>query len=161
MNVFNAGAGEEQGFQVNGGLIPTPEKTRLTSDAKGARGPSVNRDLNWMSVSAITSLGFEPARDHIDGNGWRTNPPTLGCIDLPLVTRCHARNPGGVRALSSLEEELYYLEMLAKQLMLLAAEFGYFSKRALKSLNNQTDFDSATTENRQGERSRVGWTCGD
>ncbi len=39
MNIFNAGAGEEQGFQVDGGLIPTPEKTRLTSDAKGRGAP--------------------------------------------------------------------------------------------------------------------------
>jgi hypothetical protein len=32
---------EKQGFQVEGGLIPTPEKTRPTSDAKGTQGPSV------------------------------------------------------------------------------------------------------------------------
>lgn len=56
-------------------------------------------------------------------------PPTLGCIDLPPVTRCHARNPGGVRTLSSLGEELHYLEMLAKQLMLLAANSAIFQTR--------------------------------
>jgi hypothetical protein len=75
VNVFDAGAGEEQRFQVDGGLIPTPEKTRLTSEAKGARGPSVNRDLNWMSVSVITSPGFEPARDHIRRQWMAHDPP--------------------------------------------------------------------------------------
>lgn len=81
MNVFNAGAGEEQGFEVDGGLIPAPEKTRLTSDAKGARGPLGNRDLNWMSVSVITSPGFEPARDHIRRQWMAHTKPSFSIAD--------------------------------------------------------------------------------
>ncbi|MBR1275888.1 hypothetical protein [Bradyrhizobium sp. AUGA SZCCT0283] len=38
---------------------------------------------------------------------------------------------------------LLYLETIAKLLKLLEATFSLFSKGALKSLNNQTDFDSA------------------
>jgi hypothetical protein len=38
---------------------------------------------------------------------------------------------------------LLYLETIAKLLKLLEATFSFFSKGALKSLNNQTDFDSA------------------
>jgi hypothetical protein len=45
--------------------------------------------------------------------------------------------------LAKLGEVLPYLEMLAKQLMLLETNWLIFSKYALKSLNNQTDFDSA------------------
>jgi hypothetical protein len=39
--------------------------------------------------------------------------------------------------------ELFHLETAAKLLMLLEAVFDIFSKCTLKSLDNQTDFDSA------------------
>jgi len=45
--------------------------------------------------------------------------------------------------LAQLEEALPYLEMPAKQLILLKANWPVSSKCTLKSLNNQTDFDSA------------------
>ena len=48
-----------------------------------------------------------------------------------------------IPSIEELIKALRYLEMPIKQLISLEANSAMFSKRALKSLNNQTDFDSA------------------
>src|SRR5262245_25547649 len=62
----------------------------------------------------------------------RTIPPFRACEILLAIAR-----PGNS------QPSTFHLEMGAKQLILLDGVLTAFSKYALKSLNNQTDFDSA------------------
>jgi hypothetical protein len=76
-------------------------------------------------------------------------------MQIPLDTEALERAGEARRGL------LPYLEMAAKLLELLESVLAVFSKCALKSLNNQADFDSAIRRFDQGGHSlRKSMSCG-